>query len=157
LWRTKKNERAKWAKILSADKYRALIYVVAIDEFNVTSAEDETMTKLEVSLAAFSALWNEEVQKQTFCIILLLNKIDLFKPKFASSADVFKKKFPAFEGATEEEALQFLTSLFMKKLPPNFQMSSQTLNSLDGGVTQLVFEHIRKFAISTRLKEIGLI
>jgi len=151
-----KNERAKWSKILSSEKYRALIYVVAIDEFNVVAAEDESQTKFQTSLKAFEELWNDDTQKQNFCIILLFSKIDLFSPKFKASPEAFKASFPEFEGATETEAVDFLSAMFQSKLPQHFQMSAKTVNSLDGDLTKVVFNDMRLFAISNRLKQTGL-
>jgi len=88
-------ERRKWLHCF--DGITAVIYLAALDEYNMTLQEDNTTNRLEESLKLFGEVTNSQwFGEKSF--ILFLNKSDLFRKKI--------KKFPLEERFNDYKAFK---------------------------------------------------
>ncbi|KAG2222935.1 hypothetical protein INT45_012913 [Circinella minor] len=77
-----RSERKKW--IHCFENVTAVIFMVAIQEYDQVLIEDETVNRMEEALTLFDSICNSRWFEKT-SIILFLNKTDLFKEKLPKS------------------------------------------------------------------------
>ncbi|KAL7752026.1 guanine nucleotide-binding protein subunit alpha [Sorochytrium milnesiophthora] len=104
-----RSERRKW--IHCFEDVTAIIFLVAISEYDQQLMEDETVNRLQESLTLFESVCNSTWFART-SIILFLNKVDLFKQKLQYSPP--NKYFPQFppEMRDFENASRFFRAMF---------------------------------------------
>ncbi|KAJ6239590.1 guanine nucleotide-binding protein g(o) subunit alpha [Anaeramoeba flamelloides] len=127
-----RNERKKW--IHCFQDVTALIFVVAISQYDQVLYEDETQNRMVESLQLFDEICNMPWFDKS-SIILFLNKKDLFDEKI-KRVDI-KVAFKDYSGANEsEEASKYIRSEFVKlyknerkKVYPYFTCATDTSNS----------------------------
>lgn len=73
-----RSERKKW--IHCFDDVAAILFCVALNEYDLTLREDDTVNRLEESLKVFDDVVNNKSFSNT-SIIVFLNKVDLFSAK----------------------------------------------------------------------------
>jgi guanine nucleotide-binding protein subunit alpha len=88
-----RSERRKW--IHCFQDVTAVVFLVAISEYDQLLPEDETVNRIHEALALFDSICNSRWFVKT-SIILFLNKIDRFREKLTISP--LKKYFPDFNG-----------------------------------------------------------
>lgn len=88
-----RSERKKW--IHCFENVTAIVFLVAISEYDQLLFEDETVNRMQEALTLFDSICNSRWFVKT-SIILFLNKIDRFKEKLPISP--MRKYFPDFEG-----------------------------------------------------------
>jgi len=123
-------ERKKWLHCF--DDVKCVIYLAALDEYNMTLQEDNVTNRLEESLKLFG----EVLSSKWFdgkSIILFLNKTDLFKEKIINFplTDFFDDcddSVKEFDGALIYMSRKF-EGIFEKilLLNPNYTLSQQML------------------------------
>eukprot|EP00301_Raphidiophrys_heterophryoidea_P020056 c4844_g1_i1.p1 GENE.c4844_g1_i1~~c4844_g1_i1.p1 ORF type:complete len:349 (+),score=60.89 c4844_g1_i1:267-1313(+) len=103
-----RNERRKW--IHCFDNVQAVLFVVAMSEYDQVLYEDESQNRMKEALSLFAEICNSRYFKST-SMILFLNKRDLFEMKIKRvSLDVC---FPEYEGGCDYEvACAFLIDQF---------------------------------------------
>lgn len=103
-------ERKKW--IHCFDNITAVLFVLAISEYDQKLFEDERVNRMNESIVLFDSLCNSRWFANT-PFILFLNKIDLFESKLARSP--LKKYFPNYQGKPTDvdEAIRFFEKLFL--------------------------------------------
>ncbi|ORX96979.1 G protein alpha subunit [Basidiobolus meristosporus CBS 931.73] len=94
-----RSERKKW--IHCFENVTAIVFMVAISEYDQTLAEDDTVNRMQESLTLFDSICNSRWFVKT-SIILFLNKIDLFREKLPVSP--LRKIFPDYQGPGNYEA-----------------------------------------------------
>jgi GTPase SAR1 family protein len=111
-----RSERKKWMSCFQ--DVTAVLFVVALSEFDQKLQEDETTMRMEESLKLFAEIVNNEWFKNT-AMILFLNKKDLFEEKLKAGVSL-KTMFPDFDGpdtwsseADTEEAIRFVEDKFL--------------------------------------------
>ncbi|TPX73948.1 hypothetical protein CcCBS67573_g04787 [Chytriomyces confervae] len=103
-----RSERKKW--MAHFDNVKAFIYMVAISSYDQMCFEDSQTNRIAESLNLFHSLTHHPALKRT-CIILFLNKIDLFKEKLKTTPLV--DFFPEYKGPDEyEEGAKFFEHIF---------------------------------------------
>lgn len=103
-----KSERSKWIHCFNG--VTAIIFCVALSEYDLNLYEDETMNRMQESLKLFDSICNNKWFIDT-SIILFLNKMDLFAEKIRRSP--LKIAFPEYKGAqTYEEASAYIKYKF---------------------------------------------
>lgn len=116
-----RNERKKW--IHQFDDVTAIIFVVAISEYDQTLFEDEEENRIVEALSVFQDICNSSWFENKG-IILFLNKRDLFKDKLQRveirqpSKDLFMEcdvglMSDADDEATLERGHKYMTNLFL--------------------------------------------
>lgn len=88
-----RSERKKW--IHCFEDVTAIIFMVAISEYDQVLFEDETVNRMGESLTLFQSICDMECFQKT-SIILFMNKTDLFKKKLNSSP--LNAYFPKYKG-----------------------------------------------------------
>ena len=103
-----RSERKKW--IHCFENVTAIVFLVAISEYDQVLVEDETVNRMQEALTLFDSICNSRWFVQT-SIILFLNKIDLFKLKLEKSP--LQKYFEEYTGDNYDAACEFLLQKFM--------------------------------------------
>ncbi|KAL9551676.1 hypothetical protein MBANPS3_004151 [Mucor bainieri] len=88
-----RSERKKW--IHCFEDVTAIIFMVAISEYDQVLFEDESVNRMTESLTLFQSICNMEIFAKT-SMILFMNKTDLFKKKLKTSP--LKMYFPKYKG-----------------------------------------------------------
>lgn len=118
LWDTggQVSERKKWKTIYLNEPLNFVLFVVNIADYNRPMYEDYTTNRLQDSLELFTKTLTTEAL-QDIPIILILNKIDLFKEKIVKLGDL-SKYFPAYNGSPNdaEAGKNFIREIFMDKV-----------------------------------------
>jgi len=104
-----KIERDKWKSIMSEHRIAAIIYFSSLDEYNVEPDEEpkNNRTKMEESMDVFKLLIadNDELDDLNTCLILFLNKSDIFFEKLKTKRGMreFEEKFPEYNDYMEND------------------------------------------------------
>lgn len=104
-----RNERKKWANVVEG--VSAIIFVIALSEYNQNLFEDDTVNRMQESLHLFTETVNSRFFKDT-SLIVFFNKNDLFTEKIKNHD--LRIAFPDYEGALGdyETALKFITDKY---------------------------------------------
>ncbi|KAJ3009234.1 guanine nucleotide-binding protein subunit alpha [Thoreauomyces humboldtii] len=94
-----RSERKKW--IHCFEKVTAIVFLVAVSEYDQVLVEDKTVNRMGEALALFDSICNSRWFVKT-SIILFLNKIDLFREKLPKSS--LANYFPDFKGGADFDA-----------------------------------------------------
>ncbi|PRP86375.1 guanine nucleotide-binding protein alpha-1 subunit [Planoprotostelium fungivorum] len=140
-----RSERRKW--IHCFEDITAVIYCVAMSEYDLKLYEDETVSRIEESLMLFDEICNSEWFEKT-SIILFLNKVDIFKEKIMKHD--LSICFPKYKGGPNFEK----SSAFIKK---TFESRNKTTKSVFTHMTcatdtenvRFVFNAVRGHILST--------
>lgn len=88
-----RSERKKW--IHCFEDVTAIIFMVAISEYDQVLFEDENVNRMGESLTLFQSIVDMQWFQKT-SIILFMNKTDIFENKIKISP--LKKYFPQYKG-----------------------------------------------------------
>jgi len=106
-----RSERRKWATCF--EDVTGLIYVASLAAYNQLLFEDETTNRMQESLKIFESTLNIDAFQEC-CIILFLNKSDLFEKKIAQWP--ITSCFSNYTGPfTEEDQYNFIKRAFESK------------------------------------------
>lgn len=148
-----RSERKKW--IHCFEDVTAIIFIVALSEYDQVLVEDETTNRMHESLRLFDSICNNKWFVNT-SIILFLNKKDLFEEKIARSS--LKKCFPDYQGKDEyNEASEYIQAQFVaqnkseqKEIYCHLTCATDTQN------VQFVFDAVTDVIITNNLRASGL-
>jgi len=147
-----RSERKKWLSCF--ESVTAIIYVVAMQEYDMTLFEDEKVNRMTESLELFGEICNSKWFTKT-AIVLFLNKSDLFREKI-STKDM-KEIFPTYEGGCNYEAgLQFIQNAFLSKNDSGRHIFCHPTTATDRQNVKHVFDAAKEIMISQNLERIGL-
>ncbi|KAI8077191.1 heterotrimeric G protein alpha subunit B [Thamnidium elegans] len=149
-----RSERKKW--IHCFEDVTAIIFMVAISEYDQVLFEDETVNRMGESLTLFQSICNMECFQKT-SIILFMNKTDLFKKKLNSSP--LNAYFPKYKGNTYDQACQYLMEQFQaltvkcsdKRVYTHFTCATDTKQ------IKFVMAAVNDIILQSTLREVGLI
>lgn len=137
-------ERRKWEEVLH-EGLTAVIFFAGLDEYNMTSAEDKSKTKMDVARSTFAEVANSPLTKGV-TKLLFLNKLDLFVKKMEDQGQFleFQKTFPDYKGDhSVDQATEFIAKKFRETLPDDAdQMHHHVVCALDTSAMQTVFEAV---------------
>ena len=103
-----RSERKKWRFCL--EDVTAIIFCVALSEYDLTLAEDDETNRMQDSLKLFDSLCNNAYFRNTL-LILFLNKTDLFRKKIKKIPITIC--FPDYNGeSTFDQAATFIQVKF---------------------------------------------
>lgn len=104
-----------------------LLFLVAIQEFDQTLYEDESVNRLQESLTLFQSVSNSKWFANS-SIILFLNKIDLFAAKLDSGVQL-SDHCPDYTGPNEyEPASQFMAKKFRNQYARGNELCEPTFD-----------------------------
>uniref|UniRef100_A0A4W6CIJ3 Guanine nucleotide binding protein (G protein), alpha inhibiting activity polypeptide 3 n=1 Tax=Lates calcarifer TaxID=8187 RepID=A0A4W6CIJ3_LATCA len=149
-----RSERKKW--IHCFEGVTAIIFCVALSDYDLVLAEDEEMNRMHESMKLFDSICNNKWFTLT-SIILFLNKKDLFEEKISRSPLTIC--YPEYSGGhSYEEAAAYIQCQFedlnkrkdTKEIYTHFTCATDTKN------VQFVFDAVTDVIIKINLREIGL-
>eukprot|EP01097_Dermamoeba_algensis_P002972 TRINITY_DN2187_c0_g1_i4.p1 TRINITY_DN2187_c0_g1~~TRINITY_DN2187_c0_g1_i4.p1 ORF type:complete len:201 (-),score=59.13 TRINITY_DN2187_c0_g1_i4:167-769(-) len=147
-------ERRKWMGCF--EDVTAVIFCVALSEYDLKLAEDGTTNRMQESLKIFDELCQKWFKNTT--IILFLNKKDLFEKKILVSP--LKATFPEYTGADEfTPASDFIKDKFLKQDKqenPEGRIYPHLTCATDTNHVKVVFDAVKETLLKAALKSVGL-
>ena len=147
-----RNERKKW--IHCFQEVTAIIYCVALNEYDMKLLEDEKVNRMLESLELFEYISNSKWFTRT-AIILFLNKSDLFREKI-KKVDL-KVLFPEYAGGNDyEKGVEYITQKFIAlNNNASKKIFVQVTCATDTDNVRLVFDAAKEIIISQNLERLG--
>ncbi|KAI3387573.1 hypothetical protein SNEBB_000268 [Seison nebaliae] len=148
-----RSERKKW--IHCFEDVTAIIFCVALSEYDQVLYEDESTNRMHESLRLFDSICNNKWFVQT-SIILFLNKKDLFANKIDRSP--LSVCFPEFPGPDEfQSASEYIQAQFVaKNKSAQKEVYSHLTCATDTKNVQFVFDAVTDVIITINLRGCGL-
>merc|ERR1719233_2699323 len=106
-----RSERRKWIHCFS--DVTGLIFVASLTAYNQLLYEDENENRLVESLKVFRKLLNQDNTFDEACIVLFLNKSDLFS-EMIKTTPISKCLSGYHGGNTEDEQYEYIKSLYLE-------------------------------------------
>jgi len=162
------SERSKWEGFFNTNRPNAIIFFLALDEYNVPNTEIKTghlKTKLELSFHIFEQIMCSEgpVLENNICRIVFLNKVDIFREKikderkFADFKELLGYNGPqTVEGCTEFIQNKML-KFFKKKNKEELEIKFHVTNALDTDLMKSVTNDIKSSIVTITLMKLGMI
>jgi guanine nucleotide-binding protein G(o) subunit alpha len=147
-----RSERRKW--IHCFEQVTALIYFVAVSDFDKTMFEDGTTNRMHDSLHLFDSVVNNRWFVRT-SFILFLNKRDLFEEKIKCRS--LRTCFPEYPDVNEYmPAVHFIQRQFASKNQSSGkEIYSHLTCATDTKNIQFVFDLVADVILAAKLKSIG--
>ncbi|CAK9682567.1 unnamed protein product [Candida parapsilosis] len=148
-----RSERRKW--IHCFDDITAVLFVLAINEYDQMLFEDERVNRMHESIILFDQLCNSKWFVNT-PFILFLNKIDIFEEKIKRNP--LKKYFPDYRGKRDDvdEALKFFETNFLKMNRTNKPIYVHRTCATDTKSMKFVLSAVADIVIQSNLKKSGI-
>jgi len=149
-----RSERKKW--IHCFENVTAIVFLVAISEYDQLLLEDETVNRMQEALTLFDSICNSRWFVKT-SIILFLNKIDRFREKLPISP--MNKYFPEFEGGDNyEAACDYILNRFVSLNQSEVkQIYTHFTCATDTEQIKFVMAAVNDIIIHTNLRDCGLL
>lgn len=149
-----RSERRKWLNIF--DSVTALVFLIAISEYDQKLYEDETVNRMQEAMTLFESVANSRWFIKT-SIILFLNKIDLFRAKLPNSP--LSNTFPEYKGgANYDAACSFLLEKFVSlNKNPSKSIYAHYTDATDTRALAFVISAINDVIIQVNLRDCGLL
>ncbi|KAI8096793.1 G protein alpha subunit [Halteromyces radiatus] len=149
-----RSERKKW--IHCFENVTAIIFMVAISEYDQVLIEDESINRMQEALTLFDSICNSRWFEKT-STILFLNKTDIFKQKLLTSP--LSQCFPDFQGGTDEEAARdYIMKRFVSiNNSPDKQVYTHFTCATDTEQVEFVMSAVHDIILQSNLRNVGLI
>ncbi|XP_065364693.1 guanine nucleotide-binding protein subunit alpha-11-like [Calliphora vicina] len=151
-----RSERKKWMHCF--DNVTAIIYMVAISEYDQFSLDPEHRNLLKESLELLKSIVSYKCFND-ISLIIVLNKLDIFEEKIMHSHLV--DYFPEFTGREYDprEARSFILDLFLKVIPSKRRIYYYFLSSVDEHSASIVFVYraVRDTILNANLYNFNLV
>jgi len=151
-----RNERRKW--IHCFDDANAVIFVVALSEYDQMLFEDNTVNRMVEAIALFDEISNSRWFTNT-SMILFLNKKDLFEKKISrSSIKVAHEDFLDYGGPEfdyEQGVEYFKTKFLQRNKNQNKQIFPHVTCATDPTNVEVVFNACKETILHSHLQGVG--
>ncbi|KAF9583393.1 guanine nucleotide-binding protein subunit alpha [Lunasporangiospora selenospora] len=149
-----RSERKKW--IHCFENVTAIVFLVAISEYDQQLFEDETVNRMEEALTLFDSICNSRWFVKT-SIILFLNKIDRFKEKLPISP--MKNFFNDYDGGDDyDQASQYILNRFVNlNQSDTKQIYAHFTCATDTSQIKFVMAAVSDIIIQSNLRDCGLL
>ena len=108
-----RNERKKWIHIFN--KVTAVLFVVALSEYDLVLSEDQLTNRMDESLKLFAEICNSRWFRDSD-MILFLNKRDLFAEKVKSTSIRVCPSLAEYKGTNNyNESIEYIRNIFISK------------------------------------------
>jgi len=145
-----RSERRKW--IHCFDQVTAVIFCVALSEFDQTLREDDTQNRMKESLLLFDEINNSHWFRDT-TFILFLNKTDLFRDKIQKTD--LKVAFPNYIGGCNFEAsTAFIKARFLEQNQSPHVIYTHFTCAISTENIEFVFKAVRETVLKKILNEV---
>mmetsp|Transcript_22603 Transcript_22603/g.31632 ORF Transcript_22603/g.31632 Transcript_22603/m.31632 type:complete len:347 (-) Transcript_22603:221-1261(-) len=150
-----RNERRKW--IHCFDGVTAVMFVVAISEYNQVLYEDEKVSRMKEALLEFKRIVNNESFARAG-MILFLNKIDLLKEKLNYFSFKHKFGYQGEGGAKDiDNVKKYIQNLFLSQVEDDKPVYSFFTCGLDTENIDRVFRSCQKSVLTINLQNVGFL
>jgi len=147
-----RSERRKW--IHCFDSVTAVIFCVAMSEYDQTLREDDTQNRMKESLLLFDEICNSHWFRNT-TFILFLNKVDLFKDKIGRID--LKSCFENYTGGLNFEAASaFIKARFLEQNQSPHVIYTHFTCAISTENIEFVFRCVRETVLKKILNEVIL-
>ncbi|KAJ3016330.1 guanine nucleotide-binding protein subunit alpha [Thoreauomyces humboldtii] len=148
-----RSERKKW--IHCFEEVTAIVFLVAISEYDQVLVEDDTVNRMQEALTLFDSICNSRWFVKT-SIILFLNKIDLFQTKLPKSP--MGQYFPDFTGGDDyDQACDYMLNRFVSlNQSDQKQIYTHFTCATDTSQIKFVMAAVNDIIIQTNLRDCGL-
>lgn len=149
-----RNERKKW--IHCFENVTAVIFVVAVSEYNQVMFEDECTNRMEDALDLFEEIVNSTWFSAT-STILFLNKVDILEEKISKAP--ISDFFPDYQGGTNVEAACkfFKESFLARNRNSNRCIYTHNTNATDSDNVVRVFKAVRDIVLRSAMSSSGIL
>ncbi|CAO3685113.1 unnamed protein product [Rhizopus stolonifer] len=150
-----RSERKKW--IHCFENVTALVFLVAISEYDQVLFEDASVNRLQESLTLFDSICNSRWFLKT-SIILFLNKIDLFAEKLPKSP--LENHFGDYKGGNNyDAACQYLLEKFvsLNTRADTKQIYTHLTCATDTKQIKFVMNAVNDIVVHENLRNVGLL
>jgi len=161
-----RSERRKWMNCFS--DVTGLIFVASLTAYNQYLYEDENVNRLEESLRVWGELLNDSNTFDDACIVLFLNKADLFGEICYDTP--IKKCLPNYPGGiSEDEQYEYIKNLYLSRVKSKQRLSTrgslpQTRNvfthktcATNTDQIKVIFHAVNQYVIKKALIKAGLL
>jgi GTPase SAR1 family protein len=147
-----RSERRKW--IHCFDSVTAVIFCVALSEYDQVLREDETQNRMQESLLLFEEITNSHWFRNT-TFILFLNKLDLFKEKIQTiDLNVCFENYTG--GCNFDQASQFIKARFLERNQSNHSVYVHFTVAISTENIEFVFRAVRETVLKNVLNQVIL-
>lgn len=152
-----RSERRKWIQCF--DDVKSVLFVCALSAYDMCLLEDANVNRLDESLKLFRGICNNRFFSKS-CLILFLNKVDLFRDKIRFSGRHMRYFFPDFPGPDKDvdSAARYIQHMFQeqnlmpgKVIYPHFTTATDTSN------IQVVFQVVMDSILRENLKSASIL
>jgi len=148
-----RSERKKWLNCF--DCVTGLIFVASLTAYNQSLYEDENVNRLHESLTIFGQLLNDSTTFDDACIVLFLNKSDLFSEMCKETP--IKKCLPNYPGGpSEEEQYNYIKSLYLTQVK-NRNVFTHITCATNTDQIKVIFDAVNQYVIKRALVQAGLL
>jgi len=150
-----RSERRKWLNCFSG--VTGLIFVASLTAYNQFLYEDENVNRLHESLTVFGNLLNDSTTFDESCIVLFLNKSDLFSEMCKETP--IKKCLPNYPGgSSEEEQYNYIKSLYLTQVKnKNRNVFTHITCATNTDQIKVIFDAVNQSVIKRALFRAGLL
>ena len=148
-----RSERRKW--IHCFQNVTAIVFFVALSEYDMTLVEDRNVNRMHESLALFRDIINSKWFTET-ALILFLNKKDLFKQKILEKD--LTCCFPDYKGGKNySAAVKYIETQFLQTAPEwRKEIYVHRTCATDKGNIEFVFKAVREILVRGALGAFGI-
>lgn len=148
-----RSERKKW--IHCFENVTAIIFMVAISEYDQKLVEDDSVNRMQEALTLFDSICNSRWFTKT-SIILFMNKIDRFREKIEEVP--IEKYFPDYtDGPNYESACKYFSERFMQlNQSETKQIYVHYTCATDTNQIRFVMAAVNDIIIQNSLRQAGL-
>jgi len=149
-----RSERKKW--IHQFDKVTAVMFIIALSEYDQQLYEDDTTNRMVESENLFREMLNNVFFKKTDFIVFF-NKADLFKEKLAKGVSI-TEAYPNYTGKLEyEEAKNFIIQQFLQhNKATDREVHHFDTTATDTNLVRNVFDSVKQIIMVNILGDIGV-
>lgn len=149
-----RSERRKW--IHCFEGITAVLFVLAVSEYDQTLFEDERVNRMHESIMLFDTLLNSRWFINT-PFILFLNKVDIFQEKVKRSP--IRQHFPDYPGklGDYESGLKYFENIFLSLNRTNKPIYVHHTCATDTSSMRFVLSAVTDLIIQQNLKKSGII
>lgn len=148
-----RSERKKW--IHCFENVTAIIFMVAISEYDQKLIEDDAVNRMQEALTLFDSICNSRWFVRT-SIILFLNKIDVFKDKVEEVP--IEDYFPDYQGGPDyEKGCEYFKERFQQlNMSETKQIYTHYTCATDTNQIKFVMDAVNDIIIQNSLRQAGL-
>ncbi|CCF55465.1 hypothetical protein KAFR_0A00270 [Kazachstania africana CBS 2517] len=149
-----RSERKKW--IHSFEGITAVLFVLAMSEYDQMLFEDERVNRMHESIMLFDTLLNSKWFRDT-PFILFLNKMDIFEDKVKKMP--IRKYFPDYQGRVGdvEAGVKYFEKIFLSLNKSNKPIYVRRTCATDTQTMKFVLSAVTDLIVQQNLKKSGIL